>query len=120
LEEIVENAISAEEPFVPLSERLRRYEEEVEEKSIGLSPEKRSNASPHLSKPSHKVCFMMSYLLHHSEFSTINQTNLNNSRLKAYHLFVRSARLLREIPLLLYIGHQIKRPTYYLNFLHPM
>ncbi|CAO3683528.1 unnamed protein product [Umbelopsis ramanniana] len=55
LEEIVENAISSEEPFVPLSERLRRYEEEVEEKSpTGRSPDRRSNASPHSSKPSPK------------------------------------------------------------------
>ncbi|KAI8583435.1 hypothetical protein K450DRAFT_223678 [Umbelopsis ramanniana AG] len=55
LEEIVENAISSEEPFVPLSERLRRYEEEVEEKSsTGQSPDRRSIASPHALKPSPK------------------------------------------------------------------
>ncbi|KAI9287696.1 hypothetical protein BC943DRAFT_198762 [Umbelopsis sp. AD052] len=55
LEEIVENAISSEEPFVPLSERLRRYEEEVEEKSsTGQSPDRRSIASPLASKPSPK------------------------------------------------------------------
>jgi hypothetical protein len=55
MDEIVENALSSEETFIPLSERLRRYEEEVEVKSVGNSPDKRRVQSPQSARVSPKV-----------------------------------------------------------------
>ncbi|KAG2180860.1 hypothetical protein INT43_008439 [Umbelopsis isabellina] len=46
LEEITENALEAEEAFVPLSERLRRYEESVEGSPVKSASEIRNSQSP--------------------------------------------------------------------------
>lgn len=55
MEEITENALEAEEPFVPLSERLRRYEESVEGSPVKSVSEKRDSQSPRSIRSTPKV-----------------------------------------------------------------